>query len=50
MNFSCLPVSLYPAFTSGELTLNDWFHFAHALGLDGADVSIAHITHAPQQT
>jgi sugar phosphate isomerase/epimerase len=44
MNFSCLPVSLYPALSSGDLTLNDWFRFAHELGLDGADISIAHIT------
>ncbi|MEZ4660313.1 MAG: sugar phosphate isomerase/epimerase family protein [Caldilineaceae bacterium] len=41
--FSCLPVSLYADFTSGRRTLNDWFQLAAALGLDGADVSVAHL-------
>lgn len=43
MPFSCLPVSLYPAITAGERTLADWFDLAAALGLDGADISVAHL-------
>ncbi len=44
MKLSCLPVSLYPDFVAGRRTLGDWFRMAAALGLDGADVSVAHIT------
>lgn len=44
MKLSCLPVSLYPDLTSGRRTLGDWFRFARALGLDGADLSVAHVT------
>jgi sugar phosphate isomerase/epimerase len=43
MKLSCLPVSLYPALASGELTLGGWFELARALGLDGADLSVAHL-------
>ena len=43
MPFSCLPVSLYPAISDGERTLADWFGLAAALGLDGADISVAHL-------
>ncbi len=43
MKLSCLPVSLYPELTAGRLTPGDWFRTAHALGLDGADLSVAHI-------
>ncbi len=43
MKLSCLPVSLYDALSAGEWTLSDWFAFAHELGLDGADVSVAHL-------
>ena len=43
MQLSCLPVSLYPDFAAGRRTLGDWFRLAAALGLDGADVSVAHI-------
>jgi sugar phosphate isomerase/epimerase len=43
MQLSCLPVSLYNDITAGQRSLADWFHFAAELGLDGADVSIAHI-------
>ena len=43
MKLSCLPVSLYKDLTAGQKTLADWFNFAAQLGLDGADVSIAHI-------
>ncbi|RME63069.1 MAG: sugar phosphate isomerase/epimerase [Caldilineae bacterium] len=46
MRLSCLPVSFYPDFTQGERSLGDWFRFAAALGLDGADVSIAHLAGA----
>ena len=44
MKLSCLPVSLYPALSSGEMTLRGWFELAADLGLDGADVSVAHLT------
>lgn len=43
MKYSCLPVSFYPDFTSGRRTLADWFHFAAELGLEGADISVAHL-------
>ncbi len=43
MKLSCLPVSLYPDLTAGTRTLVDWFNFAGALGLDGADVSVVHL-------
>jgi sugar phosphate isomerase/epimerase len=43
MRLSCLPVSLYPDFAAGRRTLGDWFRLAAALGLDGADVSVAHL-------
>ena len=44
MRLSCLPVSLYPDLKSGRLTLGDWFRTAASLGLDGADLSVAHVT------
>jgi sugar phosphate isomerase/epimerase len=43
MRLSCLPVSLYPDLAAGRLTLDGWFRMAAALGLDGADLSVAHI-------
>jgi sugar phosphate isomerase/epimerase len=43
MKLSCLPVSLYPDFAAGRLTLGAWFRMARALGLDGADLSVAHV-------
>lgn len=43
MKLSCLPVSLYPDLASGRLTLGGWFRMAATLGLDGADLSVAHI-------
>ena len=43
MKLSCLPVSLYPDLSSGAVTLADWFRFAADLGLDGADISVAHL-------
>ena len=42
MQLSCLPVSLYADFVSGRRSLSDWFRIAADLGLDGADVSVAH--------
>lgn len=42
MKLSCLPVSLYGDFAAGRLTLGDWFRKAALLGLDGADISVAH--------
>lgn len=42
MKLSCLPVSLYGDFVSGHRSLPDWFRIAADLGLDGADVSVAH--------
>lgn len=43
MRMSCLPVSLYADISAGRRTLADWFRFAAALGLDGADISVAHL-------
>lgn len=43
MQYSCLPVSFYPDFAAGRRTLADWFAFAAELGLDGADISVAHL-------
>lgn len=43
MKYSCLPVSFYPDFMAGRRTLADWFRFAAELGLDGADISVAHL-------
>ena len=43
MKLSCLPVSLYPRLASGDLTLPGWFALAGDFGLDGADLSVAHI-------
>src|SRR3954465_11345695 len=44
MKLSCLPVSLYPDLAAGRMTLGDWFRAARALGLDAADLSVAHVT------
>ncbi|MBX2999695.1 MAG: TIM barrel protein [Caldilineaceae bacterium] len=43
MKFSSLPVSLYADITAGRRSLADWFRFAADLGLDGADMSVAHL-------
>ena len=43
MPFSCLPASLYPEISSGERTMADWFRLAAEIGLDGADISVAHL-------
>jgi sugar phosphate isomerase/epimerase len=43
MQLSCLPVSLYAELTAGRRSLGEWFDFAAALGLDGADVSTLHL-------
>lgn len=43
MQMSCLPVSLYADISAGQRTLADWFRFAAELGLDGADISVAHL-------
>jgi sugar phosphate isomerase/epimerase len=43
MRLSCLPVSLYADFAAGRRTLADWFGFAASLGLQGADLSVAHL-------
>jgi len=43
MKFSTLPVSFYSDFATGRRTLGDWFRFAGELGLDGADLSVAHL-------
>ena len=47
MKLSCLPVSLYPEFAAGRLSLEDWFRAAATLGLDGADISVAHVERTP---
>ena len=38
-NISCLPVSLYPEFFSGERTIPQWSRQAQALGLDSVDIN-----------
>jgi sugar phosphate isomerase/epimerase len=43
VRLSCLPVSFYPDLAAGRMTLADWFRTAARLGLDGADVSVAHV-------
>ena len=43
MRMSCLPVSLYADLSAGRRSLADWFRFAAELGLDGADISVAHL-------
>jgi sugar phosphate isomerase/epimerase len=43
MKLSCLPVSLYPDLSAGRMTPGDWFRMAGSLGLDGADMSVAHV-------
>jgi sugar phosphate isomerase/epimerase len=47
MKLSCLPVSLYPDLASGRLSPGDWVRIAAALGLDGADLSVAHLAAEP---
>lgn len=48
MKLSCLPVSLYPELTDKKRSLEDWFRFGAALGLDGVDLSVVHLeSHAP---
>ncbi|OUC05405.1 hypothetical protein RY27_27510 [Litorilinea aerophila] len=43
MKLSCLPVSLYADLSAGRRTLQEWFALAADLGLDGADMSVAHL-------
>lgn len=43
MKFSALPVSFYADFAAGQRSLGEWFRFASSLGLDGADISVAHL-------
>jgi sugar phosphate isomerase/epimerase len=43
VKLSCLPVSLYPQLAAGAMTLGQWFRVAGRLGLDGADLSVAHL-------
>jgi sugar phosphate isomerase/epimerase len=47
MKLSCLPVSLYPELASGRLTPGAWVRMAASLGLDGADLSVAHLRRDP---
>ncbi|MEN9938864.1 MAG: hypothetical protein RLZZ387_5443 [Chloroflexota bacterium] len=47
MRLSCLPVSLYAEFAAGRRTLGDWLRLAADLGLNGADLSVAHVDRAP---
>jgi sugar phosphate isomerase/epimerase len=44
LKLSALPVSLYPELASGRTTLAGWCRTAARLGLDGADLSVAHLT------
>jgi len=43
MKLTCLPVSLYQDLSEGRRTLADWFNLAAELGLDGVDISVAHL-------
>jgi len=43
MKLSCLPVSLYQDLSAGRRSLANWFALAADLGLDGADISVAHL-------
>jgi sugar phosphate isomerase/epimerase len=47
MKLSCLPVSLYPDLTAGTMTVADWIRCAARLGLDGADLSVLHVSRRP---
>ena len=47
MRLSCLPVSLYADFAAGRRALAAWLRLAADLGLDGADLSVAHVDRAP---
>lgn len=40
-------MSLCPDLASGRVTLGAWLRQAAALGLDGADVSVAHVDRRP---
>lgn len=44
MKLSCLPVSLYPDLASGRVSPGGWVRMAASLGLDGADLSVAHVS------
>ena len=37
---SCLPVSLYPGFTGGKMSIPDWAALAGKIGLDAIDLSV----------
>ena len=40
MKLSCLPVSFYPDFKSGKITVAEWAALAEQLGLDAIDLSV----------
>jgi sugar phosphate isomerase/epimerase len=40
MELSCLPVSLFPQFFSGELSIAEWARLGSTLGLEAIDISI----------
>jgi sugar phosphate isomerase/epimerase len=46
MRLSCLPVSLYADLAAGRMSLEAWIERAAGLGLDGADMSAAHLASA----
>jgi sugar phosphate isomerase/epimerase len=48
MKVSCLPVSLFPALSGGQMSLADWCGAAKECGLDGIDISMSFLSsHAP---
>jgi sugar phosphate isomerase/epimerase len=48
MKVSCLPVSLFPALSGGQMPLADWCGAAKECGLDGIDISMSFLSsHAP---
>ncbi len=40
MKLSCLPVSFYPDFRSGQMDISGWSAMAEKFGLDSIDLSV----------
>lgn len=50
MQLSCLPVSFFADIIEGKMSLAEWAHMGHELGLDGIDVSILFFPDASSET
>ena len=48
MPISCIPVSLYPDFRSGQLTNADWIKLGAEAGVDGVDFSVSFLPDDPK--